>query len=482
MGRMMKKRSIVAAIAAAAMTTLGAPAVAGAATVTYPAGGSAFTGGMEGWTGSGQSCAPVQGADIMCSTTAEHSATVGNPPGSINSRITMLVNGGGLLKGESTFTSPDFTLAAGSGTRSGAVALDRRLDGGVAALGPESTYEVSLVDRTAGNTATKVLSETIDDTDSTFAREAAPVPEGALVPGRTYALVIKTTTLTRTARAGLLGDLNTRYDNVALAVEDAQLPPGVTPIGDGALGSPGVTVQNTSVTNRTLTALLGSINVFAEVGRGPGGSIVPLARCTIVGTPKNDRIVGTKGNDVICGLGGNDTIDGAGGNDIVDTANGNDRATGGTGKDSLIGVRGKDRLSGLSGNDRVGGGASADRLDGGSGNDRMRSGTGNDRLAGASGNDNLHGGSNNDRVHGGSGNDRVEGAAGKDRLNGSKGGDLVRGGSGRDVISARDRRRDRIDGGTGRDRATVDRRSGRKARRSVSAKRADRVRRVERVR
>ncbi len=394
MGTITKKRSIAAAIAAVAMTALGAPAVAGTATETYPAGGSAFTGGLEGWTGSGQSCASVQGADITCTTTAEHSATVGNPVGSINSRITTLVNAGGLLKGETTFTSPDFTLAAGSGARSGAVALDRRLDGGVVALGPESTYEVSLVDRSAGNTATKVLSETIDDTDSAFAREAAPVPEGALVPGRTYALVIKTTTLTRTARAGLLGDLNTRYDNVGLTVDDSPLPPGVTPIGDGAPGSPGVTVQNTSVTDRTLALLLGSINVFAEVGRGPRGSVVPMARCTILGTPKNDRTVGTKGNDVICGLAGNDTIDGAGGND------------------------------------RVGGGASADRLDGGRNNDRMRAGTGNDRLAGASGNDHLHGGSNNDRVYGGSGNDRLEGAAGSDRLNGSKGDDLVQAGAG----------------------------------------------------
>ena len=410
MGRIIRKRSIAAAIAAVAMTVLGAPAAAGAATATYPAGGSGFTGGMQGWTGSGQSCAPVQGADITCSTTAEHSATVGNPAGSINSRITTLVNAGGLLKGETTFTSPDFTLAAGSGTRSGAVALDRRIDGGGVALGPESTYEVSLIDRGAGGTATKVLSETIDETDSAFARQAAPVPAGALVPGRTYALVIKTTTQTRTARAGLLGDLNTRYDNVGLSVEDSQLPPGVTPIGDGALGSPGVTVRDTSVTDRALAVLLGSINVNAEVGRGPGGSVVPLAKCTIVGTPKNDRIVGTKGNDVICGLGGNDTIDGAGGNDIADTANGNDRAKGGTGKDALIGVRGRDRLSGLSGNDRMGGGASPDR---------------------------LNGGRSSDRVHGGSGNDRLAGASGNDRLNGSKGGDLVRAGSGRDLIAAR---------------------------------------------
>ena len=84
-------------------------------------------------------------------------------------------------------------------------------------------------------------------------------------------------------------------------------------------------------------------NPFADVGKGPGGSVVPLAKCTIVGTARNDRIKGTKGNDVICGLGGNDRISGNGGNDVIDTANGNDLASGNTGKDTLIGVRGKDR-------------------------------------------------------------------------------------------------------------------------------------------
>lgn len=329
----------------------------------------------------------------------------------------------------------------------------------MAALGPESTYDVSLIDRSSGNTATKLLTETIDQTDGTFARQAAAVPAGALVAGRTYALAIKTTTLTRTARAGVLGSLNTRYDNVGLSVEDSSIPAGLAPIGDGALGSPGVTVRSTSLSDRASAQLLSSTNVNAEVGRGPGGSVVPLAKCTIVGTPKKDRIIGTKGNDVICGLGGNDTIDGAKGNDMIDTANGNDRAKGGSGKDGLIGVRGKDRLSGVSGNDRLGGGASADRLDAGR---------------------------NNDRVNGGSANDRLVGGAGNDRLNGAKGGDLVKAGSGRDLISARDRRRDRIDGGSGKDSAAVDRRAlaGKASKRSkrVMSKRVDRVRRVERVR
>ena len=110
--------------------------------------------------------------------------------------------------------------------------------------------------------------------------------------------------------------------------------------------------------------------------QGPGGSVVDIARCTIVGTRGNDRIKGTTGNDVICGLGGKDRIAGGRGNDVIDTGNGNDIAGGGGGKDTLVGVRGKDRLGGNAGADRLGGGASGDRLTGGMGNDRLGAGSG----------------------------------------------------------------------------------------------------------
>ena len=183
MGRITRKRSIVAAIAATAVTALGLPGAAGAATATYPAGGSGFTGRHAGLDRFGPELRAGAGNGHHL---LDHGGALGDggQPARIDQlTITTLVNAGGLLKGETTWTSPNFTLAAGSGTRSGAVALDRRLDGGVVALGPESTYEVSLIDRTAGNTATKVLSETIDDTDSAFAREAAPVPAGCAGAG-----------------------------------------------------------------------------------------------------------------------------------------------------------------------------------------------------------------------------------------------------------------------------------------------------------
>jgi Ca2+-binding RTX toxin-like protein len=172
----------------------------------------------------------------------------------------------------------------------------------------------------------------------------------------------------------------------------------------------GLTVESGSGSKSLSTAailtLLRSFNEGTLVGHGPGGSLIPRRLCTIVGTAGRDRLFGTRGNDVICGLGGNDVIRGGRGIDLIDGGNGNDRLSGGAGIDKLIGLRGKDRLYGERGNDRVGGGA---------GKDVMRGGPGTDRLA------------------------------------------------------ARDRRRDLVDGGRGRDRAKADRK-----------RRADRLRRVER--
>lgn len=127
-------------------------------------------------------------------------------------------------------------------------------------------------------------------------------------------------------------------------------------------------------------------------------------RCTIVGTQGADVLRGTGGRDVICGLGGNDRILAAGGNDLVYAGPGNDVVYGGTGRDTLYGGAGDDVLVG---------GASDDVLDGGSGRDSLLGGTGNDRLFG---------------------------------------------GPGPDALSARDGRRDLVDGGGGFDTTTVDRR------------------------
>ena len=81
---------------------------------------------------------------------------------------------------------------------------------------------------------------------------------------------------------------------------------------------------------------------------------------------------------------------------------------------------------------------------------------GNDRIVGAAGGDIVDGGAGRDRVEGGAGDDRVLGAGGDDTLVGGAGIDQFDGGAGADTLLARDGRRDFVDGGLGRDRATVD--------------------------
>jgi hypothetical protein len=149
-------------------------------------------------------------------------------------------------------------------------------------------------------------------------------------------------------------------------------------------------------------------------GGGGGGGV-----CTIRGTAGGDIIKGTAGADVICGLGGND---------IVRAFGGRDRVLGGLGSDLLLGGPGADRLLGQLGNDRLVGAAAADILLGGLGRDRLVGGLGPDRLVGWTGNDVLVGGPGRDGF-----------AAGR----------------GRDTLFSRDRRREVVNGGLGRDRARV---------------------------
>ena len=109
--------------------------------------------------------------------------------------------------------------------------------------------------------------------------------------------------------------------------------------------------------------------------------------------------------------------------------------------DTLLGLGGSDLLSGLAGDDCLTGGAGTDRLLGGAGNDRLRGDGGNDTLSG------------------GSGNDTLAGAGGRNSYSA---------GAGKDTVNARNRKRERVNCGSGRDKATVDR--------------SDKVRGCERVR
>ena len=83
---------------------------------------------------------------------------------------------------------------------------------------------------------------------------------------------------------------------------------------------------------------------------------------------------------------------------------------------------------------------------------------GNDRLTGGRGRDLMLGGPGNDRLDGGPGADIAFGGSGNDRIAGGTGADLIIGGSGKDTISARDRTRDYISCGSGRDKVVADKR------------------------
>ncbi len=131
----------------------------------------------------------------------------------------------------------------------------------------------------------------------------------------------------------------------------------------------------------------------------------------------------------------------------------------GTNDDELLEGSGfGDRLVGRGGRDLIRGLGGDDCLEGGRGGDVLGGGFGKDRLAGGFGADRLYGDSGDDKLEGGLGNDALAGGVGADQLFPGRGADQVNGGPGNDTISARDRVRDRIDCGPGRDSARVDRR------------------------
>ena len=427
---------------------------AGAATLPS-AGGSTFDRDAQGWTSTQASCtASLAPAGPLCTEENQWDGTAGNPAGSLVARISVLVNAGQAFKGESTWRSPSFTAPTSSGAS--VLQLDRKLDvSSAVALSPQASVQPVLVDD-ATKVATALGTDNLTAADTAFVRRRYDVGAGVLQAGRSYHLELRSSITTAVAREGITGDSSLRYDNVGLFVNDAP----------GAGGSAGVTFPGSPISTTAFNRLSSSLSLYAEVGHGPGGSLVPLSKCTIVGTAGNDRITGSRGNDVICGLGGNDVIKGGGGKDIVDGANGNDRLAGGASGDMLLGLRGRDSIDGGAGNDRIGAGA---------GNDRAGGRAGKDRIVGASGNDRLSGNSGADRIYGVKGKDTVAGQAGNDRLSGGAGADRISGGAGRDRIVARRGGRDRVNGGKGRDRASVD------SRKRVGARKADRVRSVERM-
>ena len=411
-------RRTVRAVAAALGAALCCAVPASAATTAYPAGAGTFDGGPQGWVASGESCGG--GINITCATVAVHDGSGGNPGGALGVRLDVTLNLLALFAGTATWTSPAFTLPAGATVTGGTLAFDAALEVRGLNLGLASDVEVALQDLTALAT-TPLATAALADGDVAFAAHGGPVPDGALVAGHDYRVLVTTTTGSSLTGLNVLGRATTRVDNVALTVTTADPP--VTPPGGGGGGgddgrggsgggggggSGGAGGGGAGTTTpdskrrcgwcrrghglRLRRASRASGSAHARRVRGaaalarPGRADRPAprrlararSRCTIVGTPRADRLVGTPGIDVICGLGGNDVIAGGGASDLIDGGAGHDRVRGGAGGDVLLGLAGADRLLGGAGRDVLAGGAGRDLLRGGPAVDRLLGGAGRD--------------------------------------------------------------------------------------------------------
>lgn len=204
---------LVGAICLAFFLVAGA---ASAATVTYPAGGSGFGEGAEGWSGGGTSCTP---AELLCSSEAVYDASRGNPAGSIAAKTTVTVDLVGLFKGTAKWSSPQFAVPVDAITGA-EVRLDRAFDpGNLVDVEAEASYAVVLEDLTAG-ISTTVLSETLGEGDEAFA--AAEASPASVVGGHTYRLSIDAETIQgRVALSVISGTSTLSFDNIGLAVRSS---------------------------------------------------------------------------------------------------------------------------------------------------------------------------------------------------------------------------------------------------------------------
>src|SRR6478672_5086875 len=183
--------------------------VAGSAlAAVYPAGGSGFNGGAQGWQVTDASC----NAGPLCTASGGYDGGNGNPPGSIAANTTVALNLATAFKSNVTLQSPDFTVEGG---RLGTLHLDRQFaPGSLVDLAAETSYAVTLIDRTAESRSTP-LEETIDKASGFVGKDAAVT----LVPGHVYAISIAVETSSSVVGTGLLGGTtSTRFDNVELSM------------------------------------------------------------------------------------------------------------------------------------------------------------------------------------------------------------------------------------------------------------------------
>ena len=152
----------------------------------YPAGGSSFTGGPEGWTVSAASC----NVAVLCTAEGGYDASEGNPAGSLTAKSNVTINLASVFKATVTELSPEFSASTGGPAT---LHLDRQfVPADLVGLESEVTYTAKLIDRTAG-TESAPLVEKVKGASGWSGVDAAT----SLVAGSEAAIVACSAALTR---------------------------------------------------------------------------------------------------------------------------------------------------------------------------------------------------------------------------------------------------------------------------------------------
>jgi Ca2+-binding RTX toxin-like protein len=233
---------------------------------------------------------------------------------------------------------------------------------------------------------------------------------------------------------------------------------------------------------------------FGRIDAGPGNDTISARGVVLLGGDGNDALTGA-GEAVLIGGPGADVLAAdqnpsasvevsyrdktaavtADDDSIADDGEAGEGDNVQIGIDSIVGGHGNDTLVsfgaslwGRQGNDRLVAGVGSQPMHflGGDGDDVLRGGGSDDALEGRDGNDVIDSGAGDDFLIGGPGADHLAAGPGRDVVAGKRGDDVITGGSGsddvfagagKDTLRMRDRRRDFVFGGPGRDRARVDR-------------------------
>jgi hypothetical protein len=241
-------RGAVVGVLAAALIALCAGQARAA---VYPAGGSSFTGGPEGWQVSAASC----NVAVLCTAEGGYDAAEGNPAGSLTAKSNITLNLVSAFKATVTEVSPEFKASTGGPAT---LHIDRQfVPANLVGLEPEATYTVKLIDKTAATESTPIV-ENVKAASAWSGVDAAT----SLKEGHAYEISVTTETASTVVGTGLLaGATNARIDNVQLFDRLSGGGGGGAGAGSGAQGG-------NSLTDAQLTALMRSSLVGPAVLKG----------------------------------------------------------------------------------------------------------------------------------------------------------------------------------------------------------------------